>query len=96
MSPYLPITPKQIADDAVKAYEAGTAVAHVHARNPETGQPTPDLGLFRQIVTEIKQHTKDMIGLKGIDKVEFQIISQSATSRCLVNQASITFFGSTI
>lgn len=61
MSPYLPITPKQIADDAVKAYEAGAAIAHVHARNPETGEPTPDLGLFREIVTEIKSRTKDMV-----------------------------------
>ena len=38
MSPYLPITPKQIADDAVRAYEAGAAVVHIHSRNPETGQ----------------------------------------------------------
>ena len=54
MSPYLPITPKQIADDAVGAAEAGAAIVHVHARNPENGQPTPDLGLFREIVEDIK------------------------------------------
>jgi len=61
MSPYLPITPQQIGDDAVKAYEAGAAIAHVHARDPESGEPTPDLGLFREIVTEIKNRTKDMV-----------------------------------
>ena len=61
MSPYLPITPKQIADDAVRAYEAGAAIAHVHARDPKTGQPTPDLGIFREIVTDIKCRTKDMV-----------------------------------
>lgn len=38
MSPYLPITPKQIADDAVRAFEAGAAVAHIHVRVPETGR----------------------------------------------------------
>jgi len=54
MSPYLPVTPKQIADEAVRAYEAGAAVAHVHARNPETGQPTSDVGLMTEIVTSIK------------------------------------------
>lgn len=54
MSPYLPITPKQIADDAVGAAEAGASIVHVHARNPESGQPTPDLGLFREIVEDIK------------------------------------------
>lgn len=61
MSPYLPITPDQIADDAVKAYEAGAAIAHVHARNPQTGEPTPDLAIFREIVTVIKNRTKDMV-----------------------------------
>jgi len=54
MSPYLPITPKQIADDAVKAYEAGAAVCHIHARNPETGQPTPDVNIVKEIITSIK------------------------------------------
>ena len=54
MSPYLPITPKQIADDAVRAYEAGAAVCHIHARDPETGRPTPDINLIREIITSIK------------------------------------------
>ncbi len=54
MSPYLPITPKQIADEAVAAYEAGAAVAHIHARDPETGRPTPDINLIKEIVTSIK------------------------------------------
>jgi len=54
MSPYLPITPKQIADEAVRAYEAGAAVAHIHARDPETGQPKPDINLIREIITSIK------------------------------------------
>jgi len=46
MSPYLPITPDQLAEHAIAAHEAGAAVAHVHVRNPETGMPTPDLELF--------------------------------------------------
>ena len=54
MSPYLPITPKQIADDAVRAYEAGAAVCHIHARDPETGRPTPDINLIKEIITSIK------------------------------------------
>ena len=41
MSPYLPITPRQIADEAVRAWEAGAAVCHVHARHPETGSRRP-------------------------------------------------------
>jgi len=54
MSPHLPITPDQIADEAVRAYEAGAAVAHIHARNPETGKPSADVNLYREIVAKIK------------------------------------------
>ena len=54
MSPYLPITPKEIADEAVRAYEAGAAVCHVHARDPKTGEPSSNLDLFKEIITSIK------------------------------------------
>jgi len=54
MSPHLPITPEQIADEAVRACEAGAAVAHIHARNPETGQPSADVNLYREIAAQIK------------------------------------------
>src|SRR5512139_325828 len=55
MSPYLPITPQQIADEALRAWEAGAAVCHVHARHPETGQPTADLDLFREAISQIHE-----------------------------------------
>jgi uncharacterized protein (DUF849 family) len=54
MSPYLPITPQQLADEAVRACEAGAAVAHVHVRNPETGQPSSNLEYFREVATKVK------------------------------------------
>jgi len=54
MSPYLPITPEQIADHAVEAYQAGAAVVHVHVRDPETGQPASELNLFREVLSKIK------------------------------------------
>lgn len=54
MSPYLPITPKQIADEAVRAWDAGAAVAHIHVRDPKTGKPTSSLDLFREVITEVK------------------------------------------
>ncbi len=55
MSKYLPITPQQIADEAVRSYEAGAAVAHIHVRNPETGQPVADMDLFREVITSVKE-----------------------------------------
>ncbi|MCX5874124.1 MAG: 3-keto-5-aminohexanoate cleavage protein [Deltaproteobacteria bacterium] len=54
MSQHLPVTPDQIVDETVRAYEAGAAVAHIHARNPETGMPSADVNLYREIVTKIK------------------------------------------
>lgn len=53
-SEYLPITPKEIADQAVGAFEAGAAVAHIHVRNPENGKPSSDLNLFRQVCEDVK------------------------------------------
>ncbi len=54
MSPHLPVTPKEIADEAVRACEAGAAVAHIHARDPETGIPSPSMDLYREAITDIK------------------------------------------
>ena len=48
MSEYLPLTPEQIAEQSIAAAEAGAAILHLHARDPEDGRPTPDpdVGLF--------------------------------------------------
>jgi uncharacterized protein (DUF849 family) len=54
MSPYLPITPQQLADEAVRACEAGAAIAHVHVRDPETGEPSAKLEYFREVATKVK------------------------------------------
>ena len=54
MSSHLPVTPKEIADEAVRAYEAGAAVCHVHARDPKDGRPSASLQLFKEIITGIK------------------------------------------
>ena len=61
MTPYLPITPDQIAQNALDAADAGAAIVHIHARNPETGQPSPDLNIYRQILDQIKARNKDVV-----------------------------------
>lgn len=60
-SPYLPITPEQIASEALDAHRAGAATVHLHARNPRTGQPTMDLDLFQQFCQEIKSKSDVVI-----------------------------------
>ena len=54
MSPYLPYTPKDIADQAVAAAEAGASILHLHARDPQTGRPTPNPDVFMQFLPQIK------------------------------------------
>jgi uncharacterized protein (DUF849 family) len=55
MSPYLPVTPEQLIEEAVRAHEAGAAVAHLHVRDPETGLPNADQAIFRKIAEEVKR-----------------------------------------
>ena len=54
MSPYLPITPDEIAEAALGAAQAGAAIVHLHARNPKDGSPTQDPELFRQFGAKIR------------------------------------------
>src|SRR3546814_15181640 len=63
MSPHLPVTPDQIATAAIEAAEAGAAVLHLHARDPETGQPTPDPDAFMQFLPRIKQSTDAVVNI---------------------------------
>jgi uncharacterized protein (DUF849 family) len=63
MSPYLPITPDQIATDAVAAAEAGASILHLHARNPKDGSPTPDPDVFMQFLPAIKAATNAVINI---------------------------------
>lgn len=55
MSPYLPVTPVEIAASAIEAAEAGAAIVHLHARDPKDGRPTQDPELFRQFVPRIRE-----------------------------------------
>jgi uncharacterized protein (DUF849 family) len=51
----IPVTPAQIIESAVGAYEAGAAIVHIHVRDPDTGRPSSDLDLFREVLTGIKE-----------------------------------------
>jgi len=61
LSPYLPITPDQIAQEAIAAAKAGASSVHIHARDPKTGKPTMDLDLFQEICQEINQKSDVII-----------------------------------
>ncbi len=63
MSPHLPITPDEIAAGAIEAAEAGASILHLHARDPETGRPTPDPEVFMQFLPRIKQSTDAVVNI---------------------------------
>jgi uncharacterized protein (DUF849 family) len=63
MSPYLPITPKEIADSAIEAAQAGACILHLHARDPETGRPRQDPELFMQFLPKIKRATDAVLNI---------------------------------
>jgi uncharacterized protein (DUF849 family) len=63
MSPYLPITPEEIAEAAIGAAKAGAAIVHLHARDAKDGRPTQDPEVFRQFLPKIKAASDVVINL---------------------------------
>ncbi|MDR5774041.1 MULTISPECIES: 3-keto-5-aminohexanoate cleavage protein [unclassified Caballeronia] len=63
MSPYLPVTPDQIADAALAAAREGASILHLHARDPEDGRPTQDPAVFERFLPRIKAETNAVINL---------------------------------
>lgn len=63
MSEYLPLTPDQIAEQAVEAAQAGAAILHLHARDPRDGRPTADPAVFDQFVPRIRDATDAVINI---------------------------------
>lgn len=60
-SPHVPITPEQIANSAIAAAKAGAAVVHCHVRDPETGAPSRDPKLFREVTDRIRASDTDVV-----------------------------------
>ena len=63
MSPYLPVTPQQIADNAIAAAEAGAAVVHLHARDPGDGRPVQSTEAFEPFLQVIKQRSGVVVNI---------------------------------
>jgi uncharacterized protein (DUF849 family) len=59
--PAIPVTPKEIAAAAIEAAKAGATVAHCHVRDPQTGKPSRDVALYREVVERIRESDTDVI-----------------------------------
>ena len=63
MSPYLPITPGEIASEALAAAKAGSTTVHIHVRDPKTGRPVSDTGLFKEVCARVAAESDVVICL---------------------------------
>jgi uncharacterized protein (DUF849 family) len=97
MSPHLPITPEQIARSAIEAAEAGAAIVHLHARKPDTGEPTPDPAVFMRFLPVIKQSTDAVINITtggGLNMTLDDRLAapmQASPEMCSLNMGSMNF-----
>jgi uncharacterized protein (DUF849 family) len=97
MSDALPITPDQIAEQAIGAAEAGAAILHLHARDPRNGKPTPDPKMFMQFLPRIKQSTDAVINITTGGSVHMTIDDrlagplQASPEMCSLNMGSMNF-----
>lgn len=60
-SPYVPVTPEQIANEALAAHKAGAAIVHIHVRDPGTGKPSRDLALYREVTHRIRDASSEVL-----------------------------------
>jgi uncharacterized protein (DUF849 family) len=63
MSPYLPVTPEEIAEASLAAAEGGAAIVHLHARDPKDGRPLQDVGLFKEILAVVSERSDVVVNL---------------------------------
>ncbi|WP_321798245.1 3-keto-5-aminohexanoate cleavage protein [Caballeronia sp. J97] len=97
MSEHLPLTPDDIRRQALEAAEAGAAILHLHARNPEDGRPTPSPEVFRQFVPAIAAETDAVINISTGGSTRMTLDERLAYARvarpemCSLNMGSMNF-----
>lgn len=97
MSDALPITPEEIAKASIEAAEAGAAIIHLHARNPETGEPSPDPALFMRFLPVIKQSTDAVLNITTGGGLNMTLADRLAApllakpEMCSLNMGSMNF-----
>ncbi|MDM7945364.1 MAG: 3-keto-5-aminohexanoate cleavage protein [Oceanibaculum nanhaiense] len=97
MTPHLPITPDEIAENAIGAWEAGASILHLHARDPKDGRPTPDPKVFMEFLPRIKQATDAVVNIttgggQGMS-VQERLAGplQAKPEMCSLNMGSMNF-----
>ncbi|MBV9048460.1 MAG: 3-keto-5-aminohexanoate cleavage protein [Solirubrobacterales bacterium] len=96
-SEHLPVTPDEIAEQAIAAAHAGAAIVHLHARDPQTGAPTPDPDVFAQFLPKIRSECDAVINITtggghGMSLAErTAAATRFAPELCSLNMGSMNF-----
>jgi uncharacterized protein (DUF849 family) len=97
MSPHLPVTPEEITEQSIEAAEAGAAILHLHARNPETGQPTADPDVFMQFLPKIREGCDAVVNIttggSSLMTLDERLAApiQAEPEMCSLNMGSMNF-----
>src|ERR1700758_4182460 len=97
MSDALPITPDQIATQAIDAAAAGAAILHLHARDPKDGRPSPDPKIFMQFLPRIKRGCDAVVNITTGGAVTITVEQRITAARelspemCSLNMGSMNF-----
>lgn len=97
MSPYLPVTPDEIVEQAAAAADAGAAIIHLHARNPQTGLPSGDPALFMDFLPRIKSRTNAVLNVSTGGSSRMTLDERLAPAKaaspemCSLNMGSMNF-----
>ncbi len=97
MSDALPVTPSEIAEQGIAAVDAGAAILHLHAREPENGKPTGDPAIYNQFLPVLKQRTDAVLNLttggSATMPVEERLLAAKhfQPEMCSLNMGSINF-----
>jgi uncharacterized protein (DUF849 family) len=97
MSEALPVTPSEIAEQAIAAAEAGAAILHLHARDPKDGRPSPDPALFMQFLPRIKQSCNAVVNITTGGSVKMSLEERLAApllaspEMCSMNMGTMNF-----
>lgn len=97
MSPYLPVTPDQITQQSIDAAEAGAAILHLHARNPQTGHPSASAKDFMAFLPRIKQGSDAVLNIttggSAVMSLEDRLAApkRAEPEMCSLNMGSMNF-----
>ena len=97
MSPHLPVTPDDIAHQAIEAAEAGAAILHLHARDPRDGRPTPDPKVFMEFLPRIGEACDAVVNITTGGSVKMTVDErlaapiQASPEMCSLNMGTMNF-----